>query len=45
MRLAASGSAKLRARAGGGNARETVDAIFHAADDFAAGAEVFDDQM
>jgi sigma-B regulation protein RsbU (phosphoserine phosphatase) len=27
-----------------GNAREIVDAIFSAADEFAAGAEVFDDQ-
>ena len=27
-----------------GSAREIVDAIFHAADEFAAGAEVFDDQ-
>jgi serine phosphatase RsbU (regulator of sigma subunit) len=27
-----------------GSAREIVDAIFNAADEFAAGAEVFDDQ-
>jgi sigma-B regulation protein RsbU (phosphoserine phosphatase) len=32
------------AKNAGGNAREIVDAIFKAAEDFAAGADVFDDQ-
>jgi serine phosphatase RsbU (regulator of sigma subunit) len=32
------------AKNAGGTAREIVDAIFKATDEFAAGAEVFDDQ-